>query len=167
MARSEPIRHTKSDPAYLPFIDNSQRQFSINGYFPEWVVADTGCAPVIMGSTMAKLCQIETDPTDIVLRTAANTTERVQGISRVAVIIVLLGQHGERMTVHCRVLVNTHETTEVMLGQEVLRVAGCDINLFDDCLYFKPYASIGLYHKAVIPFLKGDTALRAAGCTIL
>ena len=54
-----------------------------------------------------------------------------------------------------------------MLGQEVLRVAGCDITLFDDCLYFKPYASIGSYHKAVIPFLKGDNALRAAGCKFL
>ena len=57
--------------------------------------------------------------------------------------------------------------TEVMLGQEVLRVAGSDISLFDDCLYFRPYASIGSYHKAVIPFLKGDSALWAAGCTIL
>ena len=63
------------------------------------------------------------------------------------------------MIVCCRVLVNMHKTTEVMLGQEVLRVAGCDISLFDDCLYFRPYASIGSYHKAVIPFLKGDLAL--------
>ena len=53
-----------------------------------------------------------------------------------------------------------------MLGQEVLRVAGCDIGLFD-CLYFRPYAAIGSYHTAAIPFLKGDTALRAARCAIL
>ena len=71
------------------------------------------------------------------------------------------------MTVHCRVLVNIHETTEVMLGQEVLRVAGCEISLLDDCLYFRPYAAIGSYHKALIPFRKGDTTLREAGCTIL
>ena len=109
-AHSEPVRHTKSDPAYLPFIDNSKRQFSINGYFPERVLADTECVPVIMGSTMAKLCRIDTVPTDIVLRTAANTTETVLTISRGDVTIVLLGQHGERMTVHCRVLVNRHET---------------------------------------------------------
>ena len=151
----------------MPFIDNSQRQFSINGYFPEWVQADTGCVPVIMGSTMAKLCRNKTIPTNIDLRTAANTTETVLGISRGEVTIVLLGQHGERMTVHCRILVNRHKATEVMLGQEGLRVAGCDINLFYDCLYFKPYVTIGSYHKASIPFLKGDTALRAAGCTIL
>ena len=79
----------------MPFNDNIQRQFSINGYFPEWVLADTGCVPVFMGSTMAKLCQIKTVPTDIVLRTAANTTETVQGVSRDAVTIVLLGKHGE------------------------------------------------------------------------
>ena len=46
-------------------------------------------------------------------------------------------------------------------------MAGCDISLFDDCLHFGPYASIGLYHKAVIPFLEGDSAPRAVGCTIL
>ena len=95
---------------------------------------------------MAKLCRIETVPTDIVLRTAANTTETFLGISRGDVTIMLLGQHGERIKVHCRVLVNRHETIEVMLGQEVLRVARCDISLFDDSLYFIPYASIGSYH---------------------
>ena len=58
-----------------------------------------------MGSTMAKKCQIKTIPTDIVMRTAANTTETVLGISRGDVTIVLLGQHGKRMKVHCRVLV--------------------------------------------------------------
>ena len=98
---------------------------------------------------------------------AANTTGIVLGISRGDVTIMLLGQHGERMTVHCRVLVNRHETTEVMLGQEVLSVAGCDISLFDDCLYFRRLDVIGSYHKAAIPFLKGDTALRAAGYAIL
>ena len=46
-------------------------------------------------------------------------------------------------------------------------MAGCDISLLDDFLYFRPYAAIGSYQKAFIPFLKGDTALRAAGCTIL
>ena len=56
-APSEPVQHTKSDPAYLPFIGNNQRQFSIKKYFPKWVLADTGCVPVIMGSTMAKLCE--------------------------------------------------------------------------------------------------------------
>ena len=116
---------------------------------------------------MAKLCRIETVPRDIVLRTAANTTETVLGISRDDVTIVLLGRHGKRMTVHCRVLVNRHKTTEVMLEQKVLRSAGCDISLFGDCLYIRPYAAIGSYHKAVIPFIKGDTALCAAGCTIL
>ena len=50
-----------------------------------------------------------------------------------------------------------------MVGQGVLRVAGCDISLFDDCLEFGPYASIGSYHKGVIPFLKGDKAFTAAG----
>ena len=109
-----------------------------------------------MGSTMAKLCHIETVPTVIVLKIAANTTETVRGISRDTVTVVLHGQHTKRMIVHCRFLVNTNETTEVMLGQEVLRVAGCDINLFDDCLYLRPYASVGSYHKAAIPFLKGD-----------
>ena len=44
---------------------------------------------------------------------------------------------------------------------------GCDISLFDDCLYFKPYASIGSYHKTGIPFLKGDKAPRAACCMVL
>ena len=146
----------------MPFIDNIKRQFSINRYFPEWVLADTRCVPVIMGSTMARLCRIETVPTDIVLRTAANTSKTVLGISQDKVTIVLLGQHGKRMTVHCRVLVNRHETTKVMLGEEVLRVAGCDINVLDDCLYFRPYAPIGSYHKVVIPFLPGDTAHRAA-----
>ena len=91
-----------------------------------------------MGSTVIKLCQIETVPTDIVLRTAPSKTETVQGMSRDTVTVVLHGQHGEQMTVYCRVLVNKHETTEVMLGQEVLRVLGCDINHFDDCLYFRP-----------------------------
>ena len=91
--------------------------FSINGYYPEWVLPDTWCVPVILGSTMAKLCQIEIVPTDIVLRTAANTTEIVQGISRDDVTIVLLGQHGQRMTVYCRNLVNGHETMEIMLRQ--------------------------------------------------
>ena len=46
-------------------------------------------------------------------------------------------------------------------------MAGCDISLFNDCLYFRLFAAIGSYHKAAIPFLKGDTALRAAGCAIL
>ena len=100
----------------MPLIDNYQIQFSINGYFPEWVLADTGYVPVIMGSTVARLCQIETVPTDIVMRTAANTTETVVGISRNDVTIVLLGQHGKRMTVHCRVLVNGHETTTIKQG---------------------------------------------------
>ena len=54
-----------------------------------------------------------------------------------------------------------------MLGQEVLRVAGCDISVFDDCLYFKPYAAIRSYQKTAIPFLKRDTALCAARCAIL
>ena len=54
-----------------------------------------------------------------------------------------------------------------MLGQEVLRVAGCDICFFDDNLYSRPYASLGSYHKAVIPFLKGDKALRGACCKIM
>ena len=76
--------------------------------FTSSAVADTGCVPVIMGSTMAKLCRIETISTDIVLRTAANTTETVLGISRGEVTIVLLGLHGEQMTVHFRVLVNRH-----------------------------------------------------------
>ena len=89
----------------------------------------------------------------------ANTTETVLGISRDDVTIVLLGQHGKRMTIHRLVLVNRHKTTEAMLGQNVLRVAGFDISLFDDRLYLRPYASIGSYHMAVIPFLKGDTAL--------
>ena len=101
----------------MPFIDNSHRQFSINGYFPKWVLAYTVCVPVVMGSTMAKLCQIETVPTDVVLRTVANTTETVLGISRDDATIMLLGRHGKRMTVHCRVLVNRHEATEVMQGQ--------------------------------------------------
>ena len=99
-----------------------------------------------MGSTMAKLCRIETIPIYIILRTAANITETVVGISRGEVTIMLLGQHGKRMTLHCRVLVNRHETTEVMLGQEVLRVLCSDIRLFDDCIYFRQYASIGSYH---------------------
>ena len=116
---------------------------------------------------MVTLCRIEWIPTDIVLRTAANVTKTFIGVNRGYVTIVLLYQHGKRMTLHCRVLVNRHETTEVMLGQEVLRVAGCDISLLDDCLYLRPYGAIGSYHKAAIPFLKGDTALRAAGCTIL
>ena len=116
---------------------------------------------------MAKLCRIKTIPTDIVLRTAANTTETVLGISRGDVTIALLGQQGKRMTVHCRVLVNRHKTTEVMLRQEVIRVAGCDICLFDDYLFFRQYVAIGSYHMAVIPLMKGDTALCAAGCTIL
>ena len=120
-----------------------------------------------MCSNYQKVCRIETIPTDIVLRTAADTTETVLGISRGEVTIVLLGQHGERMIVHFRALVNRHETTKMMLGQDVLRVAGNDISLFDDCLYLKPYAAIGSYHKAAILFLKGDTALRAAGCAIL
>ena len=110
------------------------------------------CVPVIMVSTVGKLCQIEPVPTNIVLRTAAKTTKTVQGISQDVVTVVLHGQHGKRMTVHRSVLVNRHETTEVMLGQEVLRVADCDINLFDGCLYFRPYAFIGSYHKAIIPF---------------
>ena len=64
-------------------------------------------------------------------------------------------------------MVNRHETTKVMLGHEVLRVAGCDISLFDECLYFRPYASINSYHKEIIPFLEGDKALRATCCKIL
>ena len=71
------------------------------------------------------------------------------------------------MTVNCRDLVNRHETIKVMLEKEVLRVAGCDISLFDDYLYFILYAYIGSYHKAVISSLKGDSALRATGCSIL
>ena len=33
-AHGEPVRHTKSDPTYLPFIDNSERQFPSTGTFP-------------------------------------------------------------------------------------------------------------------------------------
>ena len=87
--------------------------------------------------------------------------------SPVDVTIKLLGQHGKRMIVYCRVLVNMHETTEEMLGQEVLRVACYDISLCNGCLYSRQYASIGSYHEAAISFLKGDTAIRAAGCTML
>ena len=53
------------------------------------------------------------------------------------------------------------------MGQEVLRVADCDIGLFYDCLYFRPYAAIGSYHKVVISIPKGITTLFATGCTIL
>ena len=63
----------------------------MNGYLPEWVLTDTRCEPVIMGSTMVRLCQFETVPTDNVLRTVANTTETVRGISCDDVTIVLLG----------------------------------------------------------------------------
>ena len=39
--RAEPVRHTTSDPPYLPFIDNSSGQVSINDYLREWALADT------------------------------------------------------------------------------------------------------------------------------
>ena len=116
---------------------------------------------------MARRCNIITAPTDIVLKTAANTVETVQGISKEDVTMVLHGRHGEHMTMRCRVVVNKHETEEVMLGQEVLQVAGCDISLSDECLYFRPYASIGSYHKAVILFVKSDTTLGEASCNII
>ena len=62
---------------------------------------------------------------------------------------------------------NRHETKEAMLGKDVLQIAGYDISLFDNCLYFRPYESLGAYHKAQIPFPQGDKALRAAGGRIV
>ena len=89
---------------------------------------------------MAALCHIETDPIDIQLETATNTLEGVKGVSLKDFKFVLKGQNSERMTVYCFVQVNRHETKEVMLGQDVLRVAGCNISLFDNSLYLCPYA---------------------------
>ena len=122
-SRSEALRNPKSDLYYLPFIDNSLRQFSINRYFREWAHEETRCVPVILGSVMAKLCYITTLSTNIVLVTVANTVVTVQDINKSDITIVLDGQHGKHMTVRCCVLVNSWKTSKVMLGQEVLRVA--------------------------------------------
>ena len=88
-ARSKRVRHTKLDPAYLPFLINGQRKLSIKSYHPEWVLADRGSMRVIMGNIMAKLCYIEIVPTDLVVKEVANTVEAVQGISKDDVTIVL------------------------------------------------------------------------------
>ena len=71
------------------------------------------------------------------------------------------------MRVRCRVLVNRHETTEVTQGQKIFRAARCDISLFDDFLFFRPYVAPASYNKTVISFLKRDKALRVASSKIL
>ena len=69
--------------------------FPLMGFFIEWLLANTRCVLVIMGSTLAKLCRIETVPADFALKTTTNTVDKVQGMSCDTVTVVLSEQHGK------------------------------------------------------------------------